>query len=167
MEVIREVIVANNWQPASAEEIRRMRIRMQQFASDLNLKRGIGGTVDVEFIVQMLQLRYAATVPAVLTPGTLDAIQQLQSAGLLADDDARLLSRSYRFLRSVESGLRLMNTAARHDLPTDQMELKKLAFLIGWENAQQLDEDCRQLRQKNRDCFHRLFDEASYAVKRH
>ncbi len=166
MQLIRNIIVENDWHPANAEEIRRMRIRMQQTASDRNLKRGIGGTVDVEFIVQMLQLKHAREMPEVLTPGTLDAIESLNRAGLLSDADARQLSQSYRFLRSVESGLRLMNTAARHDLPTDRMELEKLAFLIGWGNSQQLVDDCRRLRQRNRDCFHRLFDAASFAFIR-
>jgi glutamate-ammonia-ligase adenylyltransferase len=164
MEVLRRVIVEYDWQPESAGEIRRMRIRMQQSASDQNLKRGIGGTVDVEFIVQMLQLKYVDRYPEILVPGTLDAIEALKRAGLLADEDARQLDRSYRFLRSIESGLRLMNTAARHDLPDDDLELKKLAFLIGWENSQQLVDDCRRHRQRNRDCFHRLFDAASYAT---
>ena len=83
MEVIRRVIVGYDWQPSSAEEIRHMRIRMQQSASDQNLKRGIGGTVDVEFIVQMLQLKYVDQYPEILTPGTLDAIAALRRAGLL------------------------------------------------------------------------------------
>ncbi len=164
MEVIRRVIVDYDWQPSSAEEIRRMRIRMQQSASDQNLKRGIGGTVDVEFLVQMLQLKHVDQYPEILVPGTLDAIAALNHAGLLGDDDARHLDRSYRFLRSIESGLRLMNTAARHDLPDDELELQKLAFLIGAENAGRLVEDCRRHRQRNRDCFHRLFDAASYAT---
>jgi glutamate-ammonia-ligase adenylyltransferase len=164
MDRIRQVIVGYDWQPSSAEEIRRMRIRMQQFASDQNLKRGIGGTVDVEFIVQMLQLKHVDQYPGILTPGTLDAIAALNHAGLLGDDDARNLDRSYRFLRSIESGLRLMNTAARHDLPDDELELKKLAFLIGAENASQLVEDCRRYRHQNRDCLHRLFDAASFAT---
>ena len=138
---------------------------MQQSASDRNLKRGIGGTVDVEFIVQMLQLKNAAETPEVVTPGTIDAIEALQRYRCAQRDDARQLSQSYRFLRSVESGLRLMNTAARHDLPTDDLELEKLAFLIGWDNSQQLVDDCRRIRQQNRDCFHRLFDVASYAMK--
>ena len=86
--------------------------------------------------------------------------------GVLHRADAQHLSRSYRFLRSVESGLRLMNTTARHDLPTDEMELKKLAFLIGWKHGRQVVEDCHELRQKNRDCFHRIFDQASYATAR-
>lgn len=162
MRLVRNIIVNYDWSPNSAEEIRRMRIRMQQFASDHNLKRGIGGTVDVEFIVQMLQLKNAARYPEVLTPGTFDAIHALRQAGLLGDDDARDLDASYRFLRSIESGLRLMNTTARHDIPDDELELEKLAFLIGSANSGQLMQDCRRYRQQNRDCFHRLFDAASY-----
>jgi [glutamine synthetase] adenylyltransferase / [glutamine synthetase]-adenylyl-L-tyrosine phosphorylase len=161
LEVMRRVVVEYDWQPGSAEEIRQMRIRMQQSASEQNLKRGIGGTVDVEFIVQMLQLKYVDQHPQILAPGTLDAIAALRRAGLLADEDAERLDRSYRFLRSIESGLRLMNTAARHDLPTDDLELNKLAFLIGGKNAQQLVDDCRQHRQSNRECFHRLFAAAA------
>ncbi len=165
MKAVQRAVADNNWRPAHAEEIRRMRIRMQQSASDGNLKRGIGGTVDVEFIVQMLQLKNAVETPEVITPGTLDALSLLHQTGALTDSDFQQLSQAYRFLRSVESGLRLMNTAARHDLPTDEMELEKLAFLIGRENSTQLVSDCRQIRQQNRDCFHRLFDGASYAMK--
>ncbi|MHB0957969.1 MAG: bifunctional [glutamate--ammonia ligase]-adenylyl-L-tyrosine phosphorylase/[glutamate--ammonia-ligase] adenylyltransferase [Pirellulaceae bacterium] len=164
MDVVRRVILDYDWQPSSAEEIRRMRIRMQQSASDQNLKRGIGGTVDVEFIVQMLQLKHVDHYPEILMPGTLDAIAALNDAGLLAADDAQHLDQSYRFLRSIESGLRLMNTAARHDLPDDELELKKLAFLIGMENSRHLVDECRRHRQQNRDCFHRLFDTASFAT---
>ncbi len=161
MDLIRRIILDYDWTPASAEEIRQMRIRMQQSASDRNLKRGVGGTVDVEFIVQMLQLRSANQHPEILLPGTLDAIDALRRAALLQADDAQQLSRSYRFLRSIESALRLMNTTARHDLPEDERELHRLAFLIGCQNAQQLVDDCRRHRQLNRDCFHRLFDAAS------
>lgn len=164
MEVIRRMIVDYDWQPNSAEEIRQMRIRMQQSASDQNLKRGIGGTVDVEFIVQMLQLKHVDRYPEILVPGTLDALGALRRAGVLADEDALRLDQSYRFLRSIESALRLMNTAARHDLPSDELELDKLAFLIGCASARQLIDGCGQHRQSNRDCFHRLFDAASCAA---
>ena len=97
-------------------------------------------------------------------PGTLDALGALHRAGVLADEDALRLDQSYRFLRSIESALRLMNTAARHDLPSDELELDKLAFLIGCASARQLIDDCRQHRRSNRDCVHRLFDAASCAA---
>jgi glutamate-ammonia-ligase adenylyltransferase len=161
MAVIRQVIVDCGWTSSRADEIRQMRFRMQDTASTKNLKRGVGGTVDVEFIVQMLQLRSAATHPEVLVPGTQDAIAALHEAGQLTDEDAQYLSKSYMFLRRVESGLRLMNTSARHDLPDDPLELKKLAFLVGCESATELLEDCVDYRQHNRAHFERIFDQVA------
>ena len=161
MQVIRRCIAEPPWDRSNALEIRSMRQRLQETASPRNLKRGPGGTVDVEFIVQMLQLRHATASPAVLVPGTLDAIAALHAAGHLADEDAAFLSRSYRFLRSVESGLRLMNTTARHDLPAEETELKKLAFLLGYRSHTALLDQCREYTQENRKRFNRLFDEAA------
>jgi glutamate-ammonia-ligase adenylyltransferase len=94
-------------------------------------------------------------------PGTLDAIVALSEEGYLEKSDAADLSLSYRFLRSVESGLRLMNTTARHDLPDDEAELEKLAFLLGYGSGASIKEDCRKYTRENRERFARLFDEAA------
>src|SRR4029078_10202975 len=104
-------------------EIRHMRQRLEETATPRNLKRGAGGTVDVEFAVQMLQLKHAAERPDVLPPGTLDALTALHGAGCLGADDLEFFHKSYRFLRSVETGLRLMNTAPPPDLPHDPRAL--------------------------------------------
>ncbi|HIA19525.1 MAG TPA: glutamate-ammonia-ligase adenylyltransferase, partial [Planctomycetaceae bacterium] len=147
------------WKSGRAEEIRQMRERLEQTASDHNLKRGFGGTVDIEFVVQMLQMRHAHQFAEVLVPGTLDAIEALRDAGGLSEQDSKVLYESYVFLRSVESGLRLMNTTARHDLPDDPLELRKLAFLLGASEPQELVEKCRHFRQENRQRFDRIFQE--------
>ncbi|MDE0736332.1 MAG: hypothetical protein OSB47_10950 [Pirellulaceae bacterium] len=65
----------------------------------------------------------------------------------------------YIFLRRVESGLRLMNTSARHDLPGDPLELKKLAFLLGAAGPEELVDKCKHFRQENRQRFDRIFRE--------
>ena len=84
----------------------------------------------------------------------------MHAVGCLNGDDGEYLSRSYRLLRSIESGLRLMNTSARHDLPEDEAELKKLAFLLGHKGPDLL-EQCRYHTRENRARFNRLFDEAA------
>ncbi|MCA9206956.1 MAG: bifunctional [glutamate--ammonia ligase]-adenylyl-L-tyrosine phosphorylase/[glutamate--ammonia-ligase] adenylyltransferase, partial [Planctomycetales bacterium] len=71
---VRDAVTCVEWQPAFADDIRVMRRRLEETASARNLKRGPGGTVDIEFLVQMLQLRCAGEFPEVLVPGTLDAI---------------------------------------------------------------------------------------------
>ncbi len=149
------------WRPEFAAEIRRMRLEMQKTASENNLKRGYGGTVDVEFIVQMLQMKHANEPGATRPTGTLKAIDALTEAGRLSESDGAALSVSYRFLRSIEARLRLMNTSARHDLPADADSLKKLAFLLGDRTPDQIIEAVKYHTTDNRKRFNRLFDEAS------
>jgi len=161
LRAVRAAIVGHGWQPGYADEIRRMRIRLEETASPRNLKRGPGGTVDIEFAVQALQLKHAADLPAVLQPGTLDAIEALHAAGCLARDDAQYLSRSYRLLRNIEARLRLMNTAARHDMPTDETELAKLAYLLDYPSVAALREECDHFTQENRRRCQRLFELAA------
>jgi glutamate-ammonia-ligase adenylyltransferase len=156
-EAVRTAIVAPGWRSEDAAEIRKMRGRLEETASRQNLKRGAGGTVDIEFTVQMLQLHYAAQTPEVLEPGTLDALRALHEHSYLSDDDFEGFSTSYRFLRRVEAGLRLMNTTARHDFPQDTWELKKLAYLLEYDSPERLAEDCRRYTQENRARFERIF----------
>lgn len=115
-------------------------------ASIQNIKRSEGGTVDVECLVQSLQLKHASAIPEILVPGTLEAIRALEKYRVLASDQADGLYYGYLFLREVESGLRLMNTTARHELPTDPLSLDLLAFLIGWESGEALRQRVQEVR---------------------
>ncbi len=53
------------WRRKDAEEIRRMRRRLEDTASAGDLKRGPGGMVDIEFLVQMLQLQHGQGNPRI------------------------------------------------------------------------------------------------------
>ncbi len=156
-EVTREAISSHSWQPANAKEIRDMRTRLEKGASKTNLKRGPGGTVDVEFLVQMLQLRHVNEAPEVLQPGTLTALAALNKAGHLSADDYEFFDQSYRYLRRIEARLRLMNTTARHDLPSDEQELTKLAYLLGQKDGQVVSRTALEYMAENRVRFERVF----------
>ena len=159
MAMVHNAIAAAPWSPDHAETIRQMRFRMQEGSQPENLKRGIGGTVDIEFIVQMLQVRNADRTE-LLVPETLHAIQMLGDAGILPADEATMLKKNYETLRGVEARLRLMNTTARHDLPTQQGQLEKLAFLLRYEDPQRLVQDVSAARRSNRELFERIFNRA-------
>jgi len=142
----------NNWQ----QEIYNLRIESEQGAAEHNLKRYLGGTMDVETIVQMLQLKHAPRHREILQFGTLAAMEQLAARGCLSSEDAKALSQSYTFLREIEAGLRLMDTSARHDLPKDPLVLTTLASLLGYESPQALVTICRRFRQDNRRRFNAI-----------
>jgi glutamate-ammonia-ligase adenylyltransferase len=153
---LRQAILDTPWQPEHAAEIRQMRQRIEADSLPTNLKRGAGGTVDVEFAAQWLQLQHARAHPSILVPGTLEALAAQHDVGLLSAEDTTWWSESYLFLRRVESGLRLMNTTLRHDLPSDRAELRRLAFLLGMQ-PERLEGRCHDLMVENRRRFEQMF----------
>ncbi len=159
MDAVWRVTYGRAWQAADADEIYQMRVRLEETASPRNIKRGLGGIVDIEFAVQMLQLRHAGLPLTIRTPGTLDAMTALRDAGHLAPDDFDFFSEAYRFLRNVEARIRLMNAAARHDMPEDELELAKLARLLHYERSEDLLADDDRIRKRVRQTFDRVFRE--------
>jgi glutamate-ammonia-ligase adenylyltransferase len=160
MQAVADAAFGPAWKSEYATEIRAMRMRLEETASERNLKRGSGGTVDIEFLVQMLQLKYGGADPSIRRPGTLDALEALQEGGYLSSDNADYFRRSYRFQRSVEARIRLMNAAGRHELPENPIDLAKLAFLLGYADANDLVAEAEHMFAENRERFNRLFDAA-------
>jgi [glutamine synthetase] adenylyltransferase / [glutamine synthetase]-adenylyl-L-tyrosine phosphorylase len=157
MELVANAAFGTPWRPEFATEIRQMRARLEETASNRNLKRGAGGTVDTEFLVQMLQLKHGGSDPSIRVPGTLDALEALREAGYLAADDADYFRQSYRFQRSIEARIRLMDATGRHELPDSDRELAKLAFLLNYSNPQALLAEAERTFAENRVRFNRIF----------
>jgi glutamate-ammonia-ligase adenylyltransferase len=132
-------------------------VRLEQTAKPWNLKRRPGGTMDVEYIAQALQLQHAQVQPNVLATSTLEALSRLRDNGCLSREHADSLIESYRYLRSVEARLRLMNASARHDLPSDSTESRKLVYLLGAESDHALRNACRDRMETNRRIFDQIF----------
>ena len=138
------------WTKADDKILFDARKSFEESAGDRNLKRGVGGTMDVELVSQMLMLRHVAKRPEVFVAGTLESIERLCSAKIIEAEDASVLHDGYNFLRSVESGLRLMNTRARHDLPDSDRDLKRLAYVLRLDNKDQLLDRCQHYRSQHR-----------------
>jgi len=150
----------HRWRNSDADEIRRMRRRLEEAAPPGDVKRGPGGIVDVEFLVQMLQLRYARQEPPLRQPNTLDALDALEADRRLCDADARFFRDNYRLLRKIEGRLGLMGSTARDRLPDDPTERAKLAHLLGYRKTDRLLEDFERSMRGIRERFDRIFDEA-------
>jgi glutamate-ammonia-ligase adenylyltransferase len=148
------------WRRKDAEEIRDMRRRLEETALAGDLKRGTGGIVDIEFLVQMLQLQHGRNNPKLREPNTLTALHGLYAGGLLSADDYELLDAGYRLLRTVEGRLRLMNSTARDQLPQDHTELAKLAHLLHYPGGDGLMTDIENATRQTRRRFERIFQEA-------
>ena len=62
-----------------------MRERLEASRSERDLKRGFGGIVDVEFLVQLFQIKYGHDLPALRTTNTWEALEVLRSNRLLTE----------------------------------------------------------------------------------
>ncbi len=155
--MVHQAITQTPWQNSFAREIKAMRHRMEETATLQNLKRGPGGTVDIEFATQMLQLSLVREDPEILVPGTWAALAKLHERGYLSEALFQFFGDAYRFLRGVEARLRLMNTTARHDLPDTPAELAKLAYLLHYDTPEQLEADCVRWTSDVRKRFEQIF----------
>jgi glutamate-ammonia-ligase adenylyltransferase len=126
-----------------------------------DLKTGRGGLVDVEFVTEMLQLRHGHDHPAVRLRSTLDALDALRREGLLDDESHRTLVDGYRFLRRVESRLRIERDQAVHALDHDDPRIAALARRLGYEGEDvvgRLLRDVEATRERIRVIYDRRFD---------
>ena len=104
-------------------EVRAMKTRTEEQLSrrgvlDREIKRGRGGIRDVEFAVQLLQLVHGRHDRALRSPTTLSALRELAGAGYVDPADAEALDEAYRFLRTVEHRLQLVEGQQVHAVPT-------------------------------------------------
>jgi glutamate-ammonia-ligase adenylyltransferase len=122
---------------ATVAAIRRMKARVESerlpAGADprLHLKLGPGGLADVEWTVQLLQLRLGGRNPRVREPGTLPALSALVQAGGLEAGEAAWLGDAYRLCLRLRNIGYLVAGRPADSLPTDPRALERLAEAMG------------------------------------
>lgn len=95
-----------------------------------DVKRGVGGIREIEFIVQTLELVWGGQDSSLRIPATLTALPAMAKAGHLTERAARELAADYRELRRVEHRLQMVSDRQTHSLPTSEAYLDGfIAFL--------------------------------------
>src|SRR5258708_38120062 len=105
------------WKPELVDEVLTMRRRLESSRTERDLKRGFGGLVDVEFLVQLFQLKYGGRLTALRKSNTWQALEALRESGLLTNEQHPTLRHSYGFLQRVLSRLRLRPNPSPHPSP--------------------------------------------------
>ncbi len=92
---------------------------------DVKLTRG--GIRDIEFLVQCLQRLHGSRDGSLKDRSTLSALARLHEKDLLSTTEFSRLAHAYRFLRKLEHVLQFENDRQLHLLPSDAVELEKIA----------------------------------------
>ena len=92
-----------------------------------DIKSGVGGIRDIEFLVQGLQLQHLPAHPELVCGNTVRALDLLRRVGVLGSDSADLLREDYLFLRNLEHFLQVFEDRQVHVLPSSPDTLATLA----------------------------------------
>ena len=114
--------------------IRSLRTKASQpngaLSQGTDVKSGVGGIRDVEFLVQGLQLLHAHKFSEILGTNTLAVLEKIESQGLIPTETTERLGADYLYLRRVEHYLQLLEDRQVHLLPTAQDQQEALARRI-------------------------------------
>ncbi|WP_286831203.1 MULTISPECIES: bifunctional [glutamine synthetase] adenylyltransferase/[glutamine synthetase]-adenylyl-L-tyrosine phosphorylase [Kordiimonas] len=97
-----------------------------------NVKLGYGGIREIEFFTQINQLLHAGRHPALRLRGTLDALDMLAMDQIIDGKIHKTLSKGYRFLRTLEHRIQMMNDEQTHDIPDDDDRFACLVSFMGY-----------------------------------
>jgi len=131
--------------------------------SERHIKLGSGGIRDIEFTLQMLQMKHAHKFQEFATPSMFRAFGEAQRQKLLSDQEIGTLRETYELLRRIENRLQLYENTQAFNLPTDTKKQRWLALGLGFadQDARKAEvvfaEELSKRRQASREIFEKVF----------
>ncbi len=122
----------------AVQEIRRIKARVDAErlprGADPNThtKLGRGGLADIEWTVQLLQLRHAHQLSALHNTSTLQSLDAIAAAELLDADDVDLLRQAWLTATRARNALVLVRGKPTDQLPGPGRQLNAVAVAAGW-----------------------------------
>ena len=124
------------WAPDIPSYARHVRSRIErelagEAAGDhLDLKRGRGGLADIDFLLQVLQIREGAEREQFRVPGSRALLAALPDTAILRPAEVDTLREGYAFLRELETVLRIYTDTGGGAIPTDPAALDPIAHRL-------------------------------------
>lgn len=168
---------ADGLDAVNLKEIRRLKARMEaerlpRGADPMrHLKLGRGSITDVEWVVQLLQLQYAAQYPQLRTTQTVAGLEAAERAGLIGAKDAKVLLQAWRFASNLRDANVLWSGRTGVDqtdmLPVDRTALEAIGRALGYPQgaASQVQEDYQRRARQARKVMEKLFYGTSTSVR--
>lgn len=122
----------------AVREIRRLKARMESERlprgadKTLHTKLGRGGLSDVEWTVQLLQLRHGWAEPGLRTTRTRAALAAACAAGLIPGEEAAILDEAWVLASRVRNAVMLVRGRAGDTFPSEARELAAVGRYLGY-----------------------------------
>ena len=125
-----------------------------------NVKLGRGGIREIEFFAQTQQLIWGGRDPSLREPRTCEALRRLAAAGHIEAEVPAELEEAYRFLRTVEHRLQMIDDQQTHEVPDDPARLEAFARFMGFADGDAFAAALSGRLHRVEDHYAALFEEA-------
>ncbi|MFE2247391.1 bifunctional [glutamine synthetase] adenylyltransferase/[glutamine synthetase]-adenylyl-L-tyrosine phosphorylase [Streptomyces lavendulae] len=149
----------------AVREIRRLKARMESERlprgadPTLHTKLGRGGLSDVEWTVQLIQMRHAWAEPGLRTTRTRQALAAAHAAGLIPTEEAQVLDEAWVLATRVRNAVMLVRGRAGDTFPADARELAAVGRYLGYPEGRvgEMLDDYRRTTRRARAVVDELF----------
>jgi len=121
-----------------------------------DIKRGPGGIREIEFLVQCFQILRGGREPGLQTPSLDQALEHIESLGLMDEEAVYDVRRDYIYLRLLENRIQALRDQQTHRLPQGE-DLDRIARGMGEESPETLNARLALIRQQVSDRFEAIF----------
>ncbi|MBI2620518.1 MAG: hypothetical protein HYW57_10595 [Ignavibacteriales bacterium] len=118
-----------------------------------DLKTGRGGLMDLEFLLQMLQLRFGRTLEKVRVPNSFFAARLLVKNRILKPEEGKRVQRNLEYFRRLETALRMNSDRPDLVIPKDPVVVQALAAFMGESKPAAFLKKLISMKKENRDLF--------------
>ncbi|MFF5917186.1 bifunctional [glutamine synthetase] adenylyltransferase/[glutamine synthetase]-adenylyl-L-tyrosine phosphorylase [Streptomyces flavochromogenes] len=149
----------------AVREIRRLKARMESERlprgadPTLHAKLGRGGLSDVEWTVQLLQMRHGWVESGLRTTRTREALRAAHAAGLIPTEEAQTLDEAWVLATRVRNAVMLVRGRPGDTFPSDPRELAAVGRYLGYESGHvgEMVDDYRRITRRARAVVEELF----------
>lgn len=149
----------------AVREIRRLKARMETERMPrgadptLHTKLGRGGLSDVEWTVQLTQMRHAWHEPGLRTTRTREALAAAHAAGLIPAEEAQILDEAWVLATRVRNAVMLVRGRAGDTFPSEARELAAVGRYLGYAEGTvgEMLDDYRRITRRARAVVDELF----------
>ncbi len=147
------------------ESFRRMKVMISQEARrrqlQNNIKLGVGGIREVEFIVQVFQLIRGGREPQLQQRNLLKALALLSENDCITAASEQVLKQAYHFLRRSENAIQAFADQQTQELPSDEKNQARLVHYMGCIDWPDYLQQCQSQMQAVNHEFNQLIGEDS------
>ncbi|MBI4683730.1 MAG: bifunctional [glutamate--ammonia ligase]-adenylyl-L-tyrosine phosphorylase/[glutamate--ammonia-ligase] adenylyltransferase [Nitrospirae bacterium] len=156
---LKKQIITERGKEITASDIKDMRKRiLSELSKDTigyDIKIGRGGRGEIEFLIEYLQLKHADRFQDLIVHNTMLATKRLVRHGILQDATGEFLQSAYRFMRTIETFLRLNE----EDALKPDSELTDIIFkFMGMDSRERLIKQIEITRNKVLDITQHFYE---------